>query len=253
MALDVYVMPLWRFKAGDFTSPIEASLGIEPVVITLADSPLPPTPWYLRLLLSLGLVERVQPPPEPSSEQRRAAATREVDALKSQLTQMIGVPIEWSDRGGIHYNEQFGQPVVMRAFASWHDHRDELPRFTAPPERNYYKHPVWSLPKPRKTRFPTLIEHNLNTGYLLPVSFEGVHRVEPFKIMDRWEFFHHVASTQAMLREASDLLAFVTAVADGGDTVSESGLLDDIRWHAAELKRMCELSIEHNLPVIFYG
>ena len=30
MALDIYVMPLWRFKVGDFRSPIETATGIRP-------------------------------------------------------------------------------------------------------------------------------------------------------------------------------------------------------------------------------
>ncbi len=30
MGLDFYVMPLWRFKAGDFRSAIEAAIGFRP-------------------------------------------------------------------------------------------------------------------------------------------------------------------------------------------------------------------------------
>ncbi len=32
MGLGVYVMPIWKFKAGDFASPLEA-LGVAPVII----------------------------------------------------------------------------------------------------------------------------------------------------------------------------------------------------------------------------
>jgi hypothetical protein len=154
MALDAYVMPLWRFKAGDFTSPIENALGIKPTVISLADAPPPRACWYVRLLDNAGIIDFVPPPPEPSPEELRTTATQEVDALKSQLTEMLGTPIDWPDEGSVHYNKQFHEPVIMRAFAAWHDHQDELPEFTSPPEQNYYKHPVWSLPKPPKRRFP---------------------------------------------------------------------------------------------------
>ena len=34
MGLDVYVMPLWRYKLGDFRSPIEAATGIRPKIVT---------------------------------------------------------------------------------------------------------------------------------------------------------------------------------------------------------------------------
>ena len=81
MALDAYVMPLWRFKAGDFTSPIEENLGVKPNVISLADPSPPPAPWYLRLLATIGIIEFAIPPPEPTREQRRAAALQEVDEI----------------------------------------------------------------------------------------------------------------------------------------------------------------------------
>lgn len=252
MALDAYVMPLWRFKAGDLSSPIEETLGIKPTVISLADRPRPRAPWYLRLLAKVGVIEFVEPPPEPTREERRAAAIQEVSALKSQLTGMTGVPIEWPDEGVSHYGKQFHKPVTMRAFAAWYDHREELPEFASPPEHNYYKHPVWSLPKPAKRRFPTLVEHSLYTGYLLPLAFDGVHRVEPFKIMDHWEFFHDVASSETVLREVTDFLEFLSSFpADDSSTAGKFSR--EIRWYARELQQMCRLSLEHRLPVIFHG
>jgi hypothetical protein len=253
MALDAYVMPLWRFKAGDFTSPIEETLGIKPTVISLAEPPPPTAPWYLRLLAKVGIIDFIPPPPEPNPEERRAASVREVDALKAQLTKMVGTPIDWPDEGRVHYNKQFHEPVTMRAFAAWLDHRNELPEFASPLEQNYYKHPVWSLPKPAKRRFPTLVEHSLHTGYLLPVPFEGNYKVEPFKIMDHWEFFHFVASSQTIMREATDFLEFLSTVPAANEQEPGPIPFRDIRWYAEELKRMCSLSIEHRLPVIFYG
>src|SRR4051812_10519268 len=108
MALDAYVMPLWRFKAGDFTSPIEETLGIKPNVISPADSPPPPSvPWYLRLLAKIGIIEFVPALPDPTREERRAAAIQEVDALKTQLTEMTGTPIDWPEEGSVYYNKQF--------------------------------------------------------------------------------------------------------------------------------------------------
>ncbi len=178
---------------------------------------------------------------------------QEVKALKAQLTEMTGTPIDWPDEGSVHYNQQFHQPVTIRAFAAWHDHRDELPEFTSPPENNYCKHPVWSLPKPTKRRFPTLVEHGLHTGYLLPLPFEGNYRVEPFKIMDHWEFFHDVASTETILREATDLLEFLSSLPAANDPAPGSVSFRDIRWYAEELQRMCRLSLEYRLPVIFHG
>lgn len=254
MALDVYVMPLWRFKAGDFASPVEKALGVEPTIISLAAEAPPRTPWHLRLLARLGLVEVTYsvPEPEPDPEERRALAIREVDSLKRELTRMVGTPVDWPDVGDVLYGEQYGHPEVLRAFAAWHDHREELSEFESAPDGNYYNHPVWQLPKPPARRFPTLVEHNLNTGYFLPVPFEGCYNVEPFKLMGHWECFHTVASSQTILREVTDLLGFLSTlpahVAD-----SRTDTPEDIRWYAEELQRICALSVQRSLPVIFYG
>jgi hypothetical protein len=176
-----------------------------------------------------------------------------VDALKRQLTEMTGIAVDWPDEGAIHYNQQFHEPVTLRAFAAWHDHRDELREFTSPPKHNYYEHPVWSLSKPAKRRFPTLVEHSLHTGYLVPVPFRGVYRVEPFKIMNHWEFFHDVASTYEILREASDFLDFLSTVPDANEKEPGPIPFRDIRWYAEQLQHMCQLSLEHRLPVVFHG
>lgn len=253
MALDAYVMPLWRFKAGDFTSPIEATLGIKPTIISPATRPMPRASWYLRLLAKIGIIQFVPPPPGPSPEELRAAAVQEVDALKVQLTKMIGTPIDWSDNGDVHYNKQFHNPSVLQTFAAWYDHREELPEFLPAPELRYYKHPVRSLPKPAKRRFPTLAEHSLYAGYLIPLPFEGIHLVEPYKSWGDREFFHDVASTQTMMRELAELLEFIATVPEVREEQHGSIPVADARWYAEELQRMCILSIEHRLPVIFYG
>ena len=67
-----------------------------------------------------------------------------------------------------------------------------------------------------------------------------------------WEFFHDVASTQTILRELSDLLDFLSGVPavkadDGSNPVKDVGL------YAEELQKICALSIQHGLPVIFHG
>jgi hypothetical protein len=246
-------MPLWRFKAGDFTSPIEAALGVKPTVISPPVQPLPRAPWYLRLLATIGIIEFIPPPPELSPAERRAVAIQEVDTLKAQLTQLIGTAIEWPDDGDVHYNKQFHDPSVLKAFAAWHDHREELPEFLPAPELQYYKHPVRRLPKPAKRRFPILAEHSLYAGYLIPVPFEGIHLVEPYKSWRDLEFFHDVASTQTVMRELADLLAFMATVPEVREEQHGTIPVAHARWYAEELQRMCALSIEHRLPVIFYG
>jgi hypothetical protein len=253
MALDAYVMPLWRFKAGDFTPPIEATLGIKPTIISPAIESSPCAPWYLRLLAKIGIIEFDGPPPELSPTERRARAVQEVDALKAKLTKMTGIPIDWFDNGDVHYNKQFYNPSVLQAFAAWHDHREELPVFLPAPELRYDKHIVRTLPKPAKRRFPTLADHSLYTGYLIPVPFEGIHLIEPYKSWGDRELFHDVASTQNVMRELSDLLKFIATVPEVREEQHGSIPVADARWYAEELQRICALSIEQQLPVIFHG
>lgn len=253
MGLDVYVMPLWRFKAGDFTSPIEQNLGIKPTIVSLSAPPAPPSPpWYWRLLAKIGVVEIIYPDEEelPDATEIRARAVEEVEAMKAELTRQTGQPVDWKDEGVVVYGEQYRGGDLLRAFAAWHDHRAEMPRFDADaPEA---RHPVWQLPEPARRRFPTLVKHSLYVGYLLPMAFEGVHTVEPFKMGGWYDAHHDVASSLTIQRELTDFLAFVeTLPPEAGDKPTRT--IEAVRWCAEELQRVCALSIAHELPVIFYG
>jgi hypothetical protein len=249
MAVDAYVMPLWRFKADDFTSPIEKNLGVEPTVVSLEDPEPERPPWHLRLLARIGIIEFDESELPP--EERRRRAVREVAALKRRVSKLAGTKVDWRDEGEVHYSEQFQGPEVLRAFALWCDRRDALPEFAPPPDHNYYEHAVWKLPDAGQLRFPTLVQHGFHTGYLFPVAFDGVHRVEPFTVMGGWEFHHHVASTQAVSREVEELLGSSQTLE--GHPGEEQAPVRHARWLATELRQMCSLSLEHGLPVIFHG
>lgn len=250
MALDVYVMPLWRFKAGDYDPALERALGLEPEVIYLSGSSRPGLAWYRRFLAKFG-----KPVTDAVEENRlkRIAAQEEVRKLKEEMTGLAGLPIDWPDEGDEVLGQQFYHPEEMQAFAAWHDHRDELPVFEHAPEGDYYKHPARHLPEPQQRRFPTLVDHSLHTGYLLPVPFEGVYKAEPFKIFNHWEAHRCVASSDAMLRETMDFLEFMADVEASESCARGGANMKQIRWYGEELKRMCELSLEHRLPVIFHG
>jgi hypothetical protein len=98
-----------------------------------------------------------------------------------------------------------------------------------------------------------LVEHNLDTGYFVPVPFDGLYRVEPFKVLDHWELFHDVASTQTILRELGGLLESAANVPEVREPEHGSIPVGDARCWAEVLQRICTLSIEHCVPVIFYG
>jgi hypothetical protein len=250
MALDAYVMPLWRFKARDFSSPIENAFGMKPVVISLAEASELKVPLHQRLLAQFGIVREDS---AAAKMLKRKVAMEDVKKLKLEISEMTGSQVEWLDEGVNRYSGQYHEPVEMRAFAAWHEHRVQLKVFKKPPEDNYYKHPVWALPKPDQRRFPTLIDHSLHNGYLLPVSFEGVFKVEPFMVHNHWKFYHYVASSQSMLREATDFLSFLSGFKASDKLTGKGVNLEQIHWYASKLRTMCELSLEHRVPVIFHG
>ncbi len=64
MGLDVFVMPLWKFKVGDFTSPIESALGIR---------------------AKYGSPDGIEEQPASVSWWRRWRAKREVAAIRKSM------------------------------------------------------------------------------------------------------------------------------------------------------------------------
>lgn len=250
MALDVYVMPLWRFKTGDFSAPTNNASGIAPTLLSLSAPPRPPI--YLRLLSRLGFIQ-IDPQKVKTAEELRPEAIEEVNALKEMLSKATGKEIDWPDLGDVEYNKPFQEPGILRAFAAWHDHQQQLPQFLAVSDLNYNEHPVWSLPRPEKQRFPTLVTHSLYNGYLIPVPFDGVLSIEPVPIPGQRELYRHVASTQVVQAELTDLLGFIATLPKGEGTEDEADPVASARRCAEELQHICGLSVEHRLPMIFWG
>jgi hypothetical protein len=85
MGLDVYVMPLWRFKVGNFDLPIEAAVGIRPKIITAE-----------------GIEER----PARAGWLGRWRARRQVAAIRKAVEAANDAPVRWADEGGVVYAEQ---------------------------------------------------------------------------------------------------------------------------------------------------
>src|SRR5688572_1925333 len=127
MALDIYVMPIWKFKCGDFSSRIDAfaqSLGMNLKTVhadgTIATSPRP-------------------------SLMTRWRARRDTRRLRSLICAELDRSIHWNDEGPVVHSEQGHNFEALRAYAKWLDFRDRLPTFDPPPEDNYYKHPAMTI------------------------------------------------------------------------------------------------------------
>src|SRR5436190_967696 len=165
MALDVYVMPLWRFKAGDFEAPIEQNLRLEPSVVSVDGVE---KPFRRR---TGGLARWLH----------RSRARREVRAVRKAVEAANRVKVRWKDEGPVAYSHQSPGMEALRAYARWLDCRDRFPTFDAPPERDYYKHPVMNVQLANPT-CAHLIGHSCFNGYYLPADFEQVAEVEPYLV-----------------------------------------------------------------------
>jgi hypothetical protein len=77
-ALDLYVMPVWRFKVGDFRSPIEVATGGRPRIVT-AD----------------GIEER----PAAVRWYERWRAKRQVAAIRKAVGAANRTTVQWRDDG----------------------------------------------------------------------------------------------------------------------------------------------------------
>jgi hypothetical protein len=222
-------MPLWRFKVGDFYSPIEAATGIRPKIIT-AD----------------GIEER----PAPIGWFARWRARREVKAVRKAVEAANGTRLHWTDEGGVVYSRQSCGFESLRAYAKWLDCRDRFPEFGRPPEDNYDKHPVW-LAKIDRLTCPHLVEHDCYYGYHLPCEFERTVKVEPFLIFGRWPASRSVGSSPRLLREL-DWVQRELNVPSGYEYPKEDPLIT-VKSAYLQLREVAELSCRHGLPVIFWG
>jgi hypothetical protein len=232
MALDVYVMPLVRFKKGDFRTATERLGDNIGAKTTLMDAQ--------------GRVVR-----KSTADQRLADAQigNSIRQIKQDvLRDNPGVALEWDDSGDIVYSEQ-GEFQALRTYACWLDCQELFPHFEEPPKGNFYEHPVWQCENTTET-FPQLVTYSCYSGYFLPVFFEKVVYTEPHQIA-YWEFHRTVGSSPALLRELEGLVE-LTSLNPAKD-YNYGILAERVRIELIQLLEITRLSVQHKLPIIFYG
>jgi len=233
MSLDVYVMPIWRFKAGDFSSPI-SRLGLDVPVFTIGPE---------------GTKRSDRRRPSLVARWRAKRVTRR---LGQEISRKVGRVISWSENGDVAYGEQSGGFESLRSYAKWLDYRDLLPTFDLPPDDNYYNHPVMTGRFERPPTYPLLVEHNCFSGYFLPVDFDGVVEVEPYKSWGEFVFTRSVGSSPKLLVELSRLTDLVQADPDAAGQKGNDPLAR-VKEALVQLLEIARLSCERHLPIIFYG
>lgn len=140
MGLDIFVMPMWKYLAGDFSSPLSKVLGIEPTRI--------------------GTPKPDEPPPQ---------AKEQVERFQRELSRLSGAPAVWGDHGFAEVSVQFRTPsfLSIQEFAAFQD--APVGTVYSVSEENPVVHKsLLRVQRGATTRFPHLIFHELNQGFYVP-------------------------------------------------------------------------------------
>lgn len=226
MSLDVYVLPLWQFKSGSVQTAAQRVLSPRSV-----------------LTAALGFLS-------PSRIQARKRGRELADKLVAEAEAILETKLAWRDQGAVVFAEQASWGFqALQAYAKWLDLTDVFPSFSEPPENNFYKHPaiLWNDGQ-RDFRFSHIIDHSLHNGYYLPCRFEKVVQIEPFESWGGRVFYHCLGSTYLLAQQ----LELISALLPSKSDVSEPAH-DLIHSGFHLLKRASAKSIEHQLPIIFWG
>lgn len=231
MSLSVYVMPVWKFKCGDFSSPVER-LGLRPKTVSFDGR----------------ITERRRP-----GFVERWYARRATRRLRREVGTELGRSVRWNDEGDVVYSEQGFGYNGLSDFARWQDYRDRLPTFEVRENDDYDRHPLRAIVQ-NEPKMPTYLQtacHSFHTGYFLPIDFERVIFVEPFTIHNHWTFHHSVGSAPRLLTELNELGRMLgideTWKWDATDPLAR------IKETFVQLLTVAKLSCEHDLPIIFHG
>ena len=228
MSVEIYVMPLWRFKAGDTRTAVEIATGIKPKIVDgngdIVDGP--PPGWWPRW-----------------------KARREVASLCRKVGRVNGTRIWWPDEGGQAYVGQSVGMESLRAFARWLDLRDQFQTFDAPPKQDFYKHPVMKIQG--KWSYPHLVEHCCYNGYFLPCDFATSTQVEPYLIFGHFPANRNVASSVRLQNELGRIRSEFEALTSSMPSLEPH--LERVGEALAQLEEVARISSEHRLPIIFWG
>lgn len=231
MGVDVFVMPLWRYKVGDFESPLERS-GLVPVVHYVT-----PEGIFTRFDLR-GRISRWR-------------AKREVRAVAREVSAANGKKITWTDEGDVVYTEQFHGVHPLWSFIWWLERRDLLGDFHMPAEGSVEAGAYWQTAPDRPTAFPHLSNNGFYNDYFLPADFERVVKVEPHKLGGWYEVARSVSSTPRALAELEALDKHLRVPANY--QWQEDDPFAPVKGTFAQVRDFLELSHRHGLPVIFWG
>lgn len=216
-------MPMWKFFAGDFQSPLELS-GLAPVVHYATPGGNIFTRFDIRARVS------------------RWSARRRVKQIAGEVAMWAGRPIRWNDEGASVYTAQLHTAHELKSYVWWLERRDLVPTFTVTGEGTPEAGELWRVAPERGTAFPHLSHNGFYNDYFLPVDFE---RVVTLGNGER------VGSTPRALREMQALDDHLRVPRNY--QWDEVDPLAPVKATFAQVRGFLELSQRHGLPVIFWS
>ncbi len=224
MSLDIHVMPIWRFWAGEYSTATER------------------------------LAEQTGAPFTRTGQPKALYNTGEAQQLAKDVRRWIelktGLSEAWSDDGDIVFSKQFQFDAIhaVRAYAAHMESSEEPFTLT----ENFHSSPavrrVWAgVP----TDFPHLIRHEDNAGFYVPANFES-----PLKLMGQPPI---IGSSVQLMIELASLRRRLGDFPDYG--ARQQGEVDDehhpglalVKYGVAFLYQACWLSVQSRLPIVIDG
>ncbi len=246
MSVNIYVMPLGRFKSGDFESPLQQVFGADNVTRVTPD----------------GIKRR--PEPETISETLELLVAADEFRLVRQFldraaSQMSLEPqaLQWTDEGDTHFAEQAVYLGAASTYAHWLSHQDEYPVFEVPDPDDFESHPVWHLvDDPSSTSYPHLGLHDHYVGYYLPCDFPRM--LEMATGYDGYPCDRSIGSSYRLRDELAEVgktldLIWQSGVGLVDECDERAPVLDQVSAALVQLSRAAEASCKHGLPIIFDG
>lgn len=238
MSIDSYVMPLWRFRAGDVSTAVQRAFGAKTGASLM-------TPDGRQMQVSEGK-------PIDKLEERRCRLW--VERLKREVSRARpGVVIDWNDDGPTHYAEQVNGVLALTTYALALQYEDTLGPATLSDNQHPYTHPAWRafVQNPRPIRHRNLITLRVDVGYILPCDFDLPVRVDP-RVENGRERFSQASSAPAVLRDVRALREEL-GVPAGYKGEAHDWPQNTVCWMLSEMERMLTLSDAHGLPVVLWG
>lgn len=231
MGADVFVMPISRFKIGDFETPLQQAFGLDAVRVI--------DPYGQEVASadnSSNLFGKLY---------NKWKAKRSVAEIRRQIKKVNGPIPKWDEFAECVYSEQSFGTEAVRAFAKWIYLGNTAATFAVPEEGDYYKHSAWQAGSNDRVKRSHLIRNGCCNDYIVPARFEHCVEVDSYKILGRHDATRCVSSSQRIQEELVNLK-------DEFKKLSRNDFEPVLDGYEL-LKEVIHLSVTRNLPVVFWG